>query len=302
MMPNGGPAIAARVERMETSPADTSSARWVYVSYGLCLAIETDAPDRLDELIRWLPPHSRCDEETPPDAVLRVSWPTDDPDHLTLTIDGAPPESIFALRGIHLFESQAKLLVAERSPDFVFVHAGVVGWQGRAIVIPAASFAGKTTLVAALIAAGADYYSDEFAVVDAQGLIHPFSRPLMVRQDSVRHWREPTDYGARQAIQPIPAGLILSTRYELTAHWQPQTLSAGQTISKLLKNTVSVRRDAARAMAFCRRLIANSPCWSGPRGSADETASMILAAFDHLTSQSHSNLKRNDDAAQTTND
>jgi hypothetical protein len=301
-MQTGGPAIPAPSQLSVAAPSRSTLRPTVCRSYGLRFTVEADPPDRLHELIRWLPPHESCDEDLPPDTVLRVCWPTSDPEDLTLTIDGERPELAFPLTGLHLVESQAKLLVAERSPDFVFVHAGVVGWRGRAIVIPGASYAGKTTLVAALIAAGADYYSDEFAVVDARGLVHPFSRPLMVRQAGVRHWREPTDFGARQATRPIPASLILSTHYEAGGHWRPETLSAGQAVLKLLENTVSVRRDPQRAMKFCHDLTADALCWSGPRGSADQTAALILAACDDLAFPSHLNPERNDDASQTTND
>lgn len=252
-------------------------------SFGLRMRLETDSSVRLGELVRWLPPHKPC-SDTAIDAVIRVSWSTDDPNDLRLTIDGKPPEDVGHLSGMHLFESLAKLLVAERSPHFVFVHAGVVGWRGRAIIIPAASFAGKTTLVSELIAAGADYYSDEYAVVDFEGLVHPFSRPLMVRQDGIRHWKEPAEYGAQQATEAIPAGMILSTRYDPAARWWPTEISAGRSVLKLLENTVSARRDPQRAMTFLRRLTSDACCWSGSRGPADETASMILAAFDHFTS------------------
>src|ERR1700749_911879 len=61
-------------------------------------------------------------------------------------------------------ESDLQLYVAERAPRRVFVHAGVVGWKGRAVVIPGRSLSGKTTLVVELVRAGAEYYSDEDAV------------------------------------------------------------------------------------------------------------------------------------------
>ena len=38
------------------------------------------------------------------------------------------------------FESVARLSVAELAPRRVFVHAGVVGWKGRAIVVPGPTF------------------------------------------------------------------------------------------------------------------------------------------------------------------
>jgi len=48
--------------------------------------------------------------------------------------------------------------VAEHAPDYIFVHAGVVAWRGRAIILPGVSFAGKSSLVAELVRAGATYY------------------------------------------------------------------------------------------------------------------------------------------------
>src|SRR3954447_3175217 len=79
------------------------------------------------------------------------------------------------------FNKHAELLTAFRAQDCLFVHAGVVGWQGKAILIPGRSFSGKTTLVKALIEAGATYYSDEFAILDRQGLVHPYPLPLALR-------------------------------------------------------------------------------------------------------------------------
>src|SRR5215213_192989 len=66
-------------------------------------------------------------------------------------------DSVFSEIGLDL-----KFHFAEAARRKVFVHAGVVGWQGRAVVIPGRCFTGKTTLVAELVRAGATYYSDEY--------------------------------------------------------------------------------------------------------------------------------------------
>src|SRR5262245_45175907 len=50
-------------------------------------------------------------------------------------------------------ESDARLFVAEHTRRRVFVHAGAVGWRGRAIVVAGASHTGKSRLVEALVAA-----------------------------------------------------------------------------------------------------------------------------------------------------
>src|SRR5262249_26128145 len=83
---------------------------------------------------------------------------------------------------IQSFDQSLNLGIAERAPARIFVHAGVVGWRGRAIVIPGRSYSGKSTLVAALVRAGATYYSDEYAVLDSRGRVHPYPKPISLRQ------------------------------------------------------------------------------------------------------------------------
>lgn len=52
-------------------------------------------------------------------------------------------------------ESDVRLTVADRALNRVFVHAGVVGWKGKAILIPGRSLSGKSSLVAELGRKGA---------------------------------------------------------------------------------------------------------------------------------------------------
>src|SRR5262249_48159665 len=80
-----------------------------------------------------------------------------------------------------VLEHDIQLYLAESARGRLFVHAGVVGWRDRAIVLPGHSFSGKTTLVATLVRAGATYYSDEYAVFDRQGKVYPYARPLSLR-------------------------------------------------------------------------------------------------------------------------
>ena len=104
-------------------------------------------------------------------------------------------------------EGEAQLCVAELAPQLIFVHAGVVGWRGRAIVIPGRSYSGKSTLVAALLRAGATFYSDEFAVLDREGNVHPFPRLLSLRRpEGGRPSRcGPEAFGSTQGIGPLRA-------------------------------------------------------------------------------------------------
>ena len=108
-----------------------------------------------------------------------------------------------------------RLRVAENASDRVFVHAGVVGWNGRAVLIPATSFKGKPTLVAELIRSGAADYSDEYALLDSSGFVHPFPRNLSLRglgrlpESSV----PPEDLGGTVGREPVRVGAVLFTEY-----------------------------------------------------------------------------------------
>ena len=44
------------------------------------------------------------------------------------------------------FEADMRLCVAYKARRRVFVHAGVVGWKGKAILVPGRTFTCKTTL------------------------------------------------------------------------------------------------------------------------------------------------------------
>src|SRR5439155_21468851 len=79
---------------------------------------------------------------------------------------------------LEAFQSDLHLYVAEFARRRLFVHAGAVGWGGRAILIPGRSMSGKSTLVEALVRAGASYYSDEYAMVDRDGRLDAVLRPL----------------------------------------------------------------------------------------------------------------------------
>ena len=180
------------------------------------------------------------------------------------------------------FESDVRVYVAERAPRRVFVHAGVVGWKGRAVVIPGRSLSGKTTLVAELVRAGADYYSDEYAVFDLAGRVHPYARPLAVREGGGlgQTRRRVEEFGGRAGKEPLPVGLVVVSRYEPGASWRPRQLTPGECTLELLANTVPARRNPARALSALTRAAAGVAALVGPRGEAALVARSILKSLE----------------------
>jgi hypothetical protein len=179
---------------------------------------------------------------------------------------------------LEAFESDLRLYVAERARRRVFVHAGVVAWRGRAIVIPGRSFSGKSSLVAALVRAGATYYSDEYAVFDARGRVHPFPAPLSLRGgEGGRPTRHPPEsFGGPPGTRPLPVGLVALSEYRHGARWRPRRLTPGQAVLALLANTVPARERPASALAALGRAVVGAPVLKGTRGEASEVADVLL--------------------------
>jgi hypothetical protein len=152
----------------------------------------------------------------------------------------------------------------------------VVAHDGQAMVIPGPSFSGKTTLVSALVQAGAIYYSDEYAVLDEHGLVHPYAKPLSIRDpEAVSRFRMSPPPGQAGGTA-LPIGLIAITRYSRTAAWRPEHRSAGEGALALLSNTVPVRDRPAEALAAVRRAAASARVLEGDRGDATEMAADLL--------------------------
>ena len=128
---------------------------------------------------------------------------------------------------VRWLQSDIDAQVARQSREALFVHAGVVTWRGCGIVIPGRSMTGKSTVVAALVRRGAVYYSDEFAVIDDGGRVHPYARPLAIRDGSGR--ARPVrvhELGGVAGRDPIPVSLIVSTAYQEGARWRPEVPAA----------------------------------------------------------------------------
>jgi hypothetical protein len=188
-------------------------------------------------------------------------------------------------------ESDLRLFVAELATHRVFVHAGVVGWKGQAIVIPGRSYSGKSTLVAELVRAGATYYSDEYAVLDSRGRVHPFSKPLELREEGEFTQTKITaaELGGHSGTKPLPVGLVLMTQFKSGARWRPRKLTAGRGVLEMLFNTVSARRSPERALATLQRVAEQADVLKGVRGNATEVVEALLRRVEGSQNRAQKN-------------
>src|SRR4030095_4430068 len=147
------------------------------------------------------------------------------------------------------------------------------------------------TLVAELVRAGATYYSDEYAVLDSRGRVHPFSKPLELREEGEFTQTKITaaELGGHSGTKPLPVGLVLMTQFKSGARWRPRKLTAGRgvvgmgfhTLSgrprrltagggvwEMLFNPAPARRSPERALATLQRVAEQADVLKGVRGNA----------------------------------
>jgi hypothetical protein len=180
------------------------------------------------------------------------------------------------------FARELMIHVANFCPDRVFVHAGVVGWKGRALVMPGTSYAGKTTLTAALVRAGATYLSDEYAVVDQAGWVHPYARDLQMREPGKPGQRSmPVEsLHGRATTNPMRVATVVFARYEPGADWNPQPVTAGLAVLEMLRHAIPVQRIPRRVLAALTAMLEGATAWKAERGEADDVVDSLLRSLE----------------------
>ncbi|MEO6051790.1 MAG: hypothetical protein ABIP78_10725 [Pyrinomonadaceae bacterium] len=186
---------------------------------------------------------------------------------------------------VDLLGAKIRLTVAEFAVERVFIHAGVVSWKGKAIVMPAKSFQGKSSLTAELVRRGALYYSDEYAIFDKNGLVSPFPKMLSLRGKDESDRYKQTDFpvekfGGTTGTEPIPVGMVLLTGYKAKAKWKPRVLSSGKGLIEIIRDTIPIRNDPAFTFAVLKQVSKNALIVESPRGEAAASAELILEFFE----------------------
>jgi hypothetical protein len=135
-------------------------------------------------------------------------------------------------------------------------------------------------LVAELVRAGATYYSDEYAVLDDEGWVHPFAKPLSIRAAAGQSQTlvEVAALGGRSGSAPLRLGALLVSRYVAGERWQPELLSRGQAALSLFDNAVAARsRFTEVREAISAAIRSGVRAWHGIRGDAQHVARWTLA-------------------------
>ena len=200
----------------------------------------------------------------------------DPADRVTVRVDDGTGLTVRA-GGWDAVESELGLFTVERLAGLVAVHAGVLVTGGRAVLVPGVSHSGKSTLCAAAVDAGVEVWSDEFALVDAEGMVRGWPRPLRVRTaDGVK--RVPLPPPTTEA--PVPVGAVVCTRFDAGADRTVlEPCDRLDAMTHVLMNTVCARSRAEEAFGAASIVTRDAVLLSGVRADADEALSVMLRAI-----------------------
>lgn len=242
-------------------------------AFGLVVAIATDAPDLFDLLEPQLPSFPE-------------EWGTSTP-QLSYRVKVLAGGGVTVLRGRRtiatvpdvpaastMLVGDLQSAMARRAANWTFVHSGAVAIDGRVLLLPGRSHAGKSTLVAALLGTGASYCSDEFAVIDPAGRVHPYSRPLSLRSP-VRRVRADA-LGGVVVTDSLPVAAVLFTEFVRDANFAMSPISSAEVALRLLTHCLGVRGRPAETMAALQAVGTNARGFVGRRGDADVAAAALM--------------------------
>lgn len=170
----------------------------------------------------------------------------------------------------------------------VALHAGAVGWNGRCVLFPGMSGAGKSSLVAWFIDKGLSYLTDELCALDEAGGIVGFPRALVLKAGAdelvakFSSFRDaPTlraggnlmicpDRAMVAAPDAHPCGLIVFATYASGAALTIEPLSAAKAALKLMSCNVNARNLPDGGFGAISALAQSAPAVALRYGAFDQ--------------------------------
>jgi hypothetical protein len=247
-------------------------------AYGLTVTLEAPDTQTLERMRAALPP--TWEEGAAGTTELRFSLTSEDRTKYRINLNEGPLSELVLDDALEILPGMVRQYIAGSAPEVVFVHSGAVAFNGRGILIPGESFSGKSTLVTALVLAGAEYYSDEYAVITPEGRLIPYAKDLSLRLtsgDSRQTSRRVDEIGGTVGTTPVHVGLLVLTEYRASALWDPIELSVADGVVAVLGHAEPVQDRPAETVSAIKLALEQARVLKSRRGDASETAAALLA-------------------------
>lgn len=251
---------------------------------GVGVTVEVSDASLLDDVRHCLPRDAR--ERSPAVSDDRVVLTVADDGRCVLTVNGSVHERDDVNGGLIGLASHLHIHVISGARELLFVHAVGAAAGGRGIVLTGGMGIGKSTLVAALIRAGALYYTDDYAPIDARGYLHPYPMPIALRDPATGQGRDHTveSFGGSVGPVPVPIGIVGRIAYRAGGGLRLERISPGDGSLLLLEHSFGVERRPALATKAAAGATADALVLAGERGDADEAAAELIRLARDLPS------------------
>lgn len=182
------------------------------------------------------------------------------------------------------------------------IHAAVVERGGRAAILPAPPGSGKSTLCAALVAAGWRLLSDEVAMIRLADLrLVPVPRPISLKNESisivrrlapdrmsaacpgtpkgtVAHLRPPAE-SVRRMTEPAEPALVVFPKYAAGAGCQLVPRSTAQTLLGLAGNAFNYHLLGRTGFDALAAVVDRVTCYDLSFDDVDRAADMLAGVY-----------------------
>jgi hypothetical protein len=186
---------------------------------------------------------------------------------------------------LEYLEYKIYTLVIDRLSNYYLIHAGVVTHNDRAILLPASSGGGKTTLIAGLLKDSFRYLTDEIGVIDPHTFkVHPFPKPLNIKTGSVSLFE---DFGPEMEVikkneiniedkihhvlvkrssihamdTPLPVGDIIFVEYDPRGKSRLAPISRANAIFEMAKCSFNQYRFKGKGIDILDGLVRGCECY-----------------------------------------
>ena len=140
-------------------------------------------------------------------------------------------------------------------------------------------------MVAEFAKRGFEYYSDEYAVLDKNGLVHPFTKKLSIRgivDDYTQVDIGVEELGGRKGVHPLEVGLILVSKFVKGARFSPKLLGAGEGIIESIANSVSIRQNPQFVLKVLSLVTSRAKIIKTNRGEAKHFIDKFLKYLEKI--------------------
>jgi hypothetical protein len=190
--------------------------------------------------------------------------------------------------------------VGKRVRDFLLLHAGAVGSDGGAILLPAKMDSGKSTTVVAMLETGFAYLSDEFGAVDPiTGHLYPAAKRIAVGWETLAHlpgleerlrdrsvdgfalpqrFIRPEDVGS-SVSPPLPVRAIIVPVADFDGPPRLEPLSSAAAVETMAGSSFNLFRYGDRGVVLLSRLAREAEAFRLLGGTPRERGGLLKERF-----------------------